>query len=323
MEASTSSKNNLKNQNVCAVVITYNPDDPFPMLLRELDRQVAYIVVVDNASSGESLEYIEQVKEITNLTIIKNAENVGVAAGLNQGFMKSGELGFKWVIAFDQDSRPEPGMVRKLWKLLQEHSDTSMIGIVAPIIMDNESKRNSPFLRRKSHFIYERVECHQGQLADVTAVITTGSLVRLSTFEELGGFREDLFIDYVDTDFCLRLLLHGYQIWVACDAELHHTFGHRKKIRKGPFTFYPTFHPPERWYTISRNRIQMIKSYGFRFPHWLFYEFVATSYIFLRMLFTENDRLAKLLALIQGTRDGLRGRLGKPYWAIEKTNTKQ
>ncbi|OGO15689.1 MAG: hypothetical protein A2Z14_06550 [Chloroflexi bacterium RBG_16_48_8] len=124
----------------------------------------------------------------------------------------------------------------------------------------------------------------------------------------------------MDTEFCLRLLSHGYKIRVACDARLHHTFGNRKRKRWGPFTFYPTFHSPERWYTISRNRIQMIKSYGCHFPHWLSYELVATGYVLVRMLLTENDRLAKISALIKGTWDGFSGKLGRPSWALDETD---
>jgi rhamnosyltransferase len=306
-----------KNQGICAVVITHNPDEKFLPLLQELEQQVSHIVVVDNHSSKDGLEFIEKAKETVRFTLIENAENKGVAAGLNQGFVKAQELAYEWVITFDQDSRPEEDLVEKLRRLLQDQSQSSRIAIVAPAIIDNETRRSSPFLRRKPPFLYERVKCHQSHLEDVTTTITTGAMVRTDAFNALDGFREDLFIDYVDTDFCLRLLLHGYRIWVACDARLYHTFGQRRKIQIGPLTFYPTFHPPERWYTISRNRIQMIKSYGLRFPHWLCYEIAASSYIIIRMLFTEDKKIAKLSALIKGTWDGFRRSLGKPYWAME------
>jgi rhamnosyltransferase len=317
MEASSDNPTYSKNQGICAVVITHNPDGKLLTLLQELERQVKQMIVVDNHSSKDGSDLFEKARQSVSFTLIENPENKGVAAGLNQGFAKAHELGFEWVITFDQDSKPESDMVEKLWRPLQDQSESSRIAIVAPKLIDVELEHSSLFLRRKTCCLYERIECDQSHLKDVTTVITTGAIVRLAAFEVLGGFREDLFIDYVDTDFCLRLHLHGYRIWVACDARLYHTFGQRRKMQIGPLTFYPTFHPPERWYTISRNRIQMIKSYGFRFPHWLCYEMVASSYMIFRMLLTEDKKLSKLSALIRGTCDGLRGKFGKPYWAME------
>jgi rhamnosyltransferase len=319
MESPLTSNFTFRNLNICAIVITHNPDEKFLTLLYELERQVAHIIVVDNASSMDRFEYLEKARQFPCLTLIENTDNEGVAAGLNQGFDKAIQLDFEWVITFDQDSKPEEDMVEKLWRLLESQTESSEIAIIAPKIIDHELAHSSRFLSRRSQFLFELLECNESWLENVTTVITTGALVRITAFKELGGFREDFFIDYVDTDFCLRLQRHGYKIVVACDAGLLHTFGHRKKMQRVSFTFYPTFHPPERWYTMSRNRIQMIKSYGLRIPHWLLYEVVATSYILIRMLLTENERLEKLSAFIRGTWDGLRGRMGKPSFTSEDT----
>jgi rhamnosyltransferase len=312
-----SDRNDLWDKELSAVVVTHNPNEMLLELLEELTEQVAHIIIVDNASGGDSLKFLEKAKQSLNVTIIKNAENMGVAVALNQGMDKAGSLGAEWVISFDQDSRPETDMVGKLWALSQRHEESAKIAIVAPRIIDKELGRSSAFLRKKSLLLYERLECHDAPLEDVTFVITAGSLIRLSVFEELGGFREDFFIDYVDTEFCLRLVLSGYKILVDCDARLRHSFGNRRKSQWGPFVFYPSFHPPERWYTISRNRIQMIRSFGFRLPHWLIYELMATAFILIRMLLTEDMRPAKLSALMRGTWDGIMGKMGKPFWAIE------
>jgi hypothetical protein len=61
----------------------------------------------------------------------------------------------------------------------------------------------------------------------------------------------------------------------------------------------------------------MIKSYGLKFPHWLLYESVATIYVLLRMIITEDQRWAKLIAMVKGTIDGILGRMGPPYWTAK------
>ena len=86
MEASSTNHIHPKNQGICAVVITHNPDGKFLALLYKLERKVNQIVVVDNRSAKDGLEFIEKAKESVKFILIENAENKGVAAGLNQGF---------------------------------------------------------------------------------------------------------------------------------------------------------------------------------------------------------------------------------------------
>ncbi|MBE3041888.1 hypothetical protein IMZ48_04760, partial [Candidatus Bathyarchaeota archaeon] len=166
-------------------------------------------------------------------------------------------------------------------------------------------------------FLYERVRCRGDRLDDVSIVITSGSLLRASAFQALGGFREDFFIDYVDTEYCLRALSRGYRIVVACNAKLEHRLGDRTREQRGPFVLYPTGHSPTRWYYISRNRIPMLRMYALRFPHWLTFEIAASAFWLLRMLIAEDLRAEKVRAVLRGTWDGLRGRMGPMPGSIE------
>jgi hypothetical protein len=103
----------------------------------------------------------------------------------------------------------------------------------------------------------------------------------------------------------------------VCKAKLDHHLGNRSRWALGPMQLFPTHHPPERWYTLGRNRIAMLKTYGRKIPHWLTYELVATTFVILRMLLTETQRMKKLSALWHGTLDGFRGLMGAPPWAAE------
>ncbi len=301
---------------VSAVIVVFQPNLELIKNVEAIRQQVDRIVIVDNGSSEEALIHLRRVNQVQGIETIWNANNLGVAAALNQGVQRARELGFEWVLTLDQDSRPAKDMVQKLWAVYQNQAESDRIAIVAPQVIDADLDRRAPFLRRKWGFIYERVLCENVSLKDVTTVITSGALMRISAFETIGGFREDFFIDYVDTEFCLRAQLHGYKIIAACQAKLEHRLGNRKKVKVGPFTLMPTFHPPWRWYTINRNRIPMLKLYALRFPHWLVYELVATMYVLLRMLLTEDKRGAKLRAAIRGTWHGLRGWMGAETLAI-------
>jgi rhamnosyltransferase len=289
---------------------THNPGDILSSNVGKLLSQLPYMIIVDNGSQGESLQRIESLSS-SQVEVILNPNNLGIATALNQGMRRARELGFTWTITLDQDSQPAPDLLEHLCASYSNITHPGQISIIAPQIFNLELDKETFFLRRRFGPLYERAYCNGEILESVTTVITSGSLINLDVFEYLGGFREDFFIDYVDTEFCLRSLRHGYKIIVACQARIDHILGNRRKVKLGVFTLYPTFHPPERWYYMSRNRIPMIRMYALRFPHWFTYEIFATAYTFLRMMMTEDRRVEKLRAAWNGTLDGLRGKMGE------------
>jgi GT2 family glycosyltransferase len=66
--------------NVAAVIVTYNSGREIGACLRAL-HGVGEIVVVDNASSDDTCERAEEAA----VQLIRNSENLGFAAAVNQG----------------------------------------------------------------------------------------------------------------------------------------------------------------------------------------------------------------------------------------------
>ncbi|MEJ2552338.1 MAG: glycosyltransferase family 2 protein [Anaerolineales bacterium] len=295
---------------VCGILVTYDPSKELASNIASLSSMVPHVIIVDNNSVPEKLHWIDSNKS-KRIEIYRNPQNLGIAAALNRGLQRAIELGYPWAITLDQDSRPAAGMVAQLCDAYPQTKDPECIAILAPRIFNRRLDKPTYYLRPRFGPFYERAYCNTGILESVSTVITSGSMINLKYFEELGGYREDFFMDYVDTEYCLRALSQGYTIIVACDAHLDHVLGNRREVRVGKLRLYPTFHPPQRWYTISRNRIVMIRMYAIRFPHWFTYEIVASGYTLVRMLLTEDNRLEKLRAIWRGLLDGLRGRMGE------------
>jgi len=299
-----------QSETVCAVIATFNPDSGFASRLERIRDQVPYVVVVDNASGN--VEAIQRATEAMpdGVELIRNEHNEGIAQGFNQGLERAMERGATWAVTLDQDSLPAPDMVRELLSALEALQGLEEVAVVAPQVVDVQRSRPSLFLRRRNGWLFERTPCRGGILNDVTMVISSGSLMNLSAFTALGGFRRDFFIDYVDTEYCLRAQATGFRIAVACRAHLEHRLGDRREASLAGLRMMPTFHSPARWYYMGRNRIPMIRMYAWRFPHWFTYEAVASIHGFLRMLLFEDHRREKLIAVMKGTIDGLLGRLG-------------
>jgi len=298
--------------NTSAIIVTYNPFPEFFDSLNGLKTQFDQLIIIDNASNPETHDLFRQVgqKNKGNIEIIFNEVNLGIATALNQGFARLINQSLDFVFVFDQDSQPAPDMVSTILNTFNSHPNREKIAVVAPMVEDPTTGINASYLRPYGRFLFKRTRCSGQVLEDVSIVITSGSLYNLTAYKKIGPFRDDFFIDYVDTEYCLRSKQHGYNIIVACKAHLYHRLGNQQKKHIGPLTMHPTFHSPLRWYYISRNRIPMFRLYAFRFPYWFLYELIVNSYGFLRLLLFEDQKAGKLRALILGIVDGLYRRMG-------------
>ncbi len=296
-----------------ALVVTHASPDKFLDSVGAWLSQVNRLLVVDN---GSTLEWRNRIckalePEADRVEFIFNDRNLGIAAALNIGFAWLLDRGFQSAFVSDQDSRPAPGMVSEMLDLYRGHSRTTRIAIVAPNVSVPSARATASFLVPRGPVFFQRVRPkEQRVLDDVSIVISSGALYDLGAYRDIGPFREDFFVDYVDTDYCLRAKQRGYHIVVACRATLIHQLGDQKEARVGPLTMHPTFHSPLRWYYISRNRVPMLLTYAWRWPHWFFYELFINAYGLVRLILFEDHKLAKFLAIILGTWDGLLRRLG-------------
>lgn len=295
-----------------ALVITYNPPAGFEDHLEKLFAEFERIILVDNGSSPEFQQMLKTQADRRGATLelLINQNNLGVATALNQGVAWAIQHGYDFIITLDQDSTPVPGMLKELVSVYNTCLNHDKIAIIAPKVEDPGAGIIARYLRPRYHFFFERKFCAEEVLDNVSMVITSGSMYNLGVYKKLGPFRDDFFVDYVDTEYCLRARKQGYEIIVAGNARLLHRLGNQKRIKIAGVEMRPTFHSPTRWYYISRNRIPMIRQYGLHFPHWLLYELVINIYGFLRMLLLEDHKWGKILALLFGSLDGLTGRTG-------------
>jgi rhamnosyltransferase len=249
--------------------------------------------------------------------LIANADNLGLGIALNQGVRRVAELGFGWVLLFDQDSVPAPEMSARMIETLHHHPVQEQVAIIGVSYEEADNPRRHQVLRPHPlcPLFFQKATVGSRDLLSVSMVITSGSLLRMADFAALGPFDEGFFIDYIDTDFCLRCRRRGRLIAISAKARMLHSLGHREVRRWRGVVFYPLNHSALRHYYIARNRVQMWLRYGWRFPHWWLFDITFGVMNVLRVLIAERQRQEKLLAMIQGTWHGLRGRSGAHFAA--------
>jgi rhamnosyltransferase len=285
-------------ENLCAVIVTYYPDNSFSNRLNVLLHQLKCAVVVDNCSDEESREMLRRAMVQGQAQIIFNQENVGVAAALNQGIRWAKKQGFHWILTLDQDSCLENSAVEtfiKTYEGLDNKEKIAMIGL-------NHTDTNSGQLYHHARWGAAR------KWVERKTLITSGSFMSVQTFDNLGPFREELFIDGVDHEYCLRARQKGYQNILILNPLLKHAMGHRAIIQsslirwmKIPLTNYPAF----RWYFMVRNRLVICRKYLKSDSLWSVSRFGRLLGSLVLMLLFEKGRGHKFKLAVWGFKDGV------------------
>jgi rhamnosyltransferase len=291
---------------LCGVVVTYHPDETVADNLRAMVRECGRVVVVDNGSSEEARR---RIAAIAGVELLSLGENLGVATALNRGAARALENGCEWIVTFDQDSRPQLGMVAAMWAT---HCAVPLAAVIGPRI-HTAGRDAARFWWVRQHprwpGLFQRIGCTDCDL-EVTMLITSGSLMELALWQKLGGFDEALFIDYIDIDYCLRVIQACRLVAVSAGAMLDHRLGESKNRQFMGREVHLIHHAAFRHYTIARNRMRVWRRHALAVPHWALFDLCSAGWNTFRVLVLEPQKWSKLKAMFLGTWDGLCGRSG-------------
>jgi rhamnosyltransferase len=292
---------------VASVVVTFNPPSGLQERLQAALRQADFAVVVDNGSaSALDLGMLDATQQ-GRVELIANGENVGLAAALNRGIAHAACRGARYALLLDHDSTPAPGMVQTLLHAAQRHGrPAAAVPRVRYAHPDIECRW--PKSARDGGLRFELVYASRMTApTPVDLAISSGMLLDIELWETIGRFDESLFIDLVDTDFCLRARRKGYDILAVPHAQLHHHLGQvAKHMLLGRIPVFPTHHHPLRHYYLSRNRVILARRHASRFPAWFVYETVSMLKLALKVALYEPQRLDKFGSMLRGTFHGAR-----------------
>ncbi|MHB1657592.1 MAG: glycosyltransferase [Burkholderiales bacterium] len=99
--------------NICAIIVTYQPQSALLERATAIALQVGVVIVVDNASGNAYSSIFDSLLRLKNLTLIFNSENYGIAQALNTGIRHAAATGYDWTILLDQDTSFDQGSLQK------------------------------------------------------------------------------------------------------------------------------------------------------------------------------------------------------------------
>jgi rhamnosyltransferase len=279
---------------LAAAVIAYNPPPELLQNILSYYPAVDKVIVVDNSDTAGN-PTLQQLAAMDKVLLLDNKGNQGIGAALNLAAGTAVQLGYQWLLTMDQDSSfaaPQLASYLQCWQTLQQ-PNTGTLGI-------NYLKNNQG----------TSTGC-QPLAAD--SVITSGSLVNLAACMQVGGFNEALFIDGVDDEFCFKLQLQGYKVWLLPNISLVHQLGKDVWVRNwliGP-RVQRNIHPPVRMYYMVRNYLYLIKKYQPHFPAKAAeYKRTLHNKIKNNVLYN-RQRVQVIKYILQGVADFKKEQLGK------------
>jgi rhamnosyltransferase len=283
--------------NVGAVIVTFQPQlDELEQSLARLRPQVDALLLVDNASSELLLQGLRRLAREYVCLLLENSSNRGIATVLNQGVGKARELGARFVVLFDQDSMVSCEFVAEELACHSRNAGERKIGVVSPQIINRVTG------------VLSAAIC--GGDGEPLLAQTSGSLMPVMVFDEVGPFREDLFIDYVDYEYCLRMRLKGWYVAFAGNAVLNHLPGKNSVVSRFGRTKYIADANPTRHYYEVRNCIWVVIRYFRSFPALSCQVLWMLGRERTKVLLYEKSRPLKARAWIQGLNDAIRNNLG-------------
>jgi hypothetical protein len=276
---------------VWIVILNWNrPEDTMRCIssLRKLDYPSHRILIVDNGSDDESVEIFSQ---LSNIDLLSNDENLGFAAGCNEGIKYALRHGADYTLILNNDTTVSTSMLSELIKVAETDP---CIGITGPIIYyaDKPSKVWFAGMRFQLGLYVVRKGLHLdppiAPIEKVDFISGCGMLVRSEIWEHVGLFDPRFFMYYEDLDLCIRTKKTGYKIVCATQARMWHTLS---ASTGGPNSPLKQYHQIKSSFLFCRKHtqgLQFLANIGIRLGH---ASFVTFSQIMKGQLQWEAIRL--------------------------------
>lgn len=289
-----------------AIAVVYQPDEHSVQCVLRLTDAFSHTIVVDNASNTAQARHLfDALKTKNDVVVIRNGENLGIAAALNVGIEEARRRGHTWFYLSDQDtelvSPPLPAAQAAYSDFVRDHP-TKPVGLIGAGFAIRNRSSSSETVAAERRYLLE------------TAVITSGTWLPLSTFERVGPLREDFFIDSVDYEYCLRVHRAGLAVIRSAQPTLLQSLGNYTPYR-GIMSFYKlrgsfNYSPLRRYYA-ARNLVVLRREFKADFP--VFIKKVTGDFLreCVRILKYEPNCIQKFLMIARGVRDAYRNRLGR------------
>lgn len=207
------------------IIVNYNSDKWIDRCLYSIDQAglIEHTVIVDNASTDNSVLFIEQ--RFPKVQLIKLYTNLGFGQANNIGIKKAYEQGADYVFLMNQDVYITPETINQLVKIAKKNPD---FGILSPIHLNgNGSELDFGFsnyiVPLKCEKLYSDIFLQNlAPLYELPFVNAAAWLLTRKCIEKVGGFSPSFYHYGEDDNYCQRVLFHSLKIGIVPEAVIFH-----------------------------------------------------------------------------------------------------
>lgn len=271
------------------ILVTYNS---YPFLLRclesiplgGLDKNAYEIIVVDNASSDET---IEEMKKRKDIHLLVNTSNTGFAAANNQAIKHAKGA---YILFLNPDTILRKNSLKRILSFMQENTRASIATCNVSLPsgeIDDACHRGFPtpwnalchfsglsHLFPKSLFFngYHLGYRNLDVVHEIDSCAGAYMMVRKSAGDAISWFDEEYFWYGEDIDFCFRMKETGGHVFFIPDVSILHYKGISSGIKAHSQEFSTATRETKQQATEARFAVMNIfyrKHYQQRYPKWV------------------------------------------------------
>ncbi len=228
------------------IIVNYNVKEFLQNLVHSIHKAAqkinVEIIIVDNASSDGSVEFITE--KFPDVKLIANENNLGFGKANNQGLKIAKG---KYFLLINPDSIVSEDTFTKMISFIETHPSVGLAGckILNPDgTLQLACRRSFPgpwtsfckvtglstlFPNSKLFARYNLTYKDENQSYEVDAISGSFMMMKREVYEKVGGFDEDFFMYGEDLDLCYRVQQSGFKVFYVHETQIIHYKGESTK----------------------------------------------------------------------------------------------
>ena len=212
-----------ENKKVIAVVVTYNRKELLKQSIEALvnqEYQNCDILIVDNASTDGTKEYIADLLDNSKIKYENTEANLGGAGGFNFGMKKAIELGYEYIWIMDDDTIPYKDSLKELM-----NSDKALQGNYGYLSSVALWKDGTPCKMNRQKICkdwYNTAELLKNSLIKTDYSTFVSFFIKTSVIKEVGLPIKEFFIWGDDVEYSNRIS-KKYNCYIAGNSQVLHS----------------------------------------------------------------------------------------------------
>ncbi len=149
------------------------------------------------------------------------AQNEGVAGAYNTAARLAAEQGAAWLLLLDHDTSVTGDFLRGMRRYAEEAARDEEIAAISPFLYAGAFVVSPRLWRFGRHVALPRLAAAYTERRLLFAA-NSGTLMRVSALEAIGGYSPRFWLDYSDIYVFHRFHEHGFGVRIASDLPLEH-----------------------------------------------------------------------------------------------------